>query len=103
MTSAIVTSTYRYKPPPRKLKPRAATEGPAIVIPADPKKMRRAATRCQAIPQPANDDGAPEQSAVITKRPTREEMSPEQHKRRGDAADMLWRELVRRVAPPESD
>ena len=32
MTSAIVTSTYRYKPPPRKRKPRAAIEGPAIVI-----------------------------------------------------------------------
>jgi len=40
MTNAIVTSTYRYKRPPRKRKP-VAIEGPRIVSPADPKKGRR--------------------------------------------------------------
>jgi hypothetical protein len=52
----IVTSTYRYKPPPRNRKP-IAIEAPAIVTPADPNKMRRPAARRKATPQPANDDG----------------------------------------------
>jgi hypothetical protein len=37
----IVTSTYRYKRPPRKRKP-VAIKGPAIVTSVDPKKSRRA-------------------------------------------------------------
>jgi hypothetical protein len=51
----------------------------------------------------ANDD---RKSAIVTaKNPRRgrfgdvpDMMTPEEHKRRGDVADALWRELVRRVA-----
>ncbi|HET7884419.1 MAG TPA: hypothetical protein VFL55_26255 [Acetobacteraceae bacterium] len=107
----IVTSTYRYKRPPRK---RIAIEAPAIVTSVDVKKLRRPATRRKATPQPANDDGQPElrppagkQSAIATarkhgsRRSTEPEMTPEEHKRRGDAADALWRELVQRATGGE--
>ena len=60
----IVTSTYRYKPPPRKRRKLAEITGPRIVTSADPKKMRRPATRRQATPQPTNDDG-PRRSTVV--------------------------------------
>jgi hypothetical protein len=38
-----------------------------------------------------------EGSAIIDRRPG-EDMTPEEHQRRGDAADALFREIVRRVA-----
>ena len=94
----IVTTTYRYKPPPQK-REALATAGPAVV--------RKA--------KPGNDTG-PEAEHLPTagKRPTivatrrREkrnadvpEMTPEEHQRRGDAADALFRELVRRATGPE--
>jgi hypothetical protein len=41
---------------------------------------------------------APKRSAIVTIRTTGEDMTPEEHKRRGDAADALFREIVRRVA-----
>ena len=128
---AIVTSTYRYKRPPRKRKPRTI-EGSAIVTPVDPKKSRRrrdetAAAELGAVPppggadeaamqsttagrsagrdrsatpQPANDD---RKSAIVTARKpgsrfsTVPDLTPEEHKRRGDAADALFREMKRRV------
>ena len=108
----IVTSTYRYKPPPkRKGRKLAEITGPAIVTSVDPKKLRRPPTRKKAAPQPANDDGQPElrppagkQSAIITARKPRAsrsdvpEMTPEEHKRRGDAADAMFQEMKRRIA-----
>jgi hypothetical protein len=69
-----------------------------IVSPADPKKMRRPATRRKATPLPANDDGEPRRSEIITKWPAGEEMTPEEHKRRGDAADAMFQEMKRRIA-----
>src|SRR5262245_12970641 len=65
----IVTSTYRYKRPPRKRKP-VMIEAPAVVTPADPKKSRRPVLAREAAaaeeadvrsvtPRPANDDGQP--------------------------------------------
>jgi hypothetical protein len=65
----IVHSTsYRYKRPPRKRKA-AALDVPAIVT------IKRKSGKFADVP----------------------DMTPEEHKRRGDAADALWRELVRRV------
>ena len=60
-------------------------------------------------PPSANDDAptnpvaAAAKSAIVTlKRKSRfgdaPDLTPEEHKRRGNAADALWRELVRRVA-----
>jgi hypothetical protein len=85
----IVTSTYRYKRPPRKGRKLAEITGPRIVTPADPKKGRRpslpsgkaAAEVALHVarpeeeagdtqpstkpPPPANDDG-PRKPAIIT-------------------------------------
>ena len=92
MPSRIVTSTYRYKRPPRKRKA-VPLEGPAIV-------RRGAAKPADASRAPANDD---RKSAIVTakRRPGRfgdvPDMTPEEHQRRGDAADALFREIVRRA------
>ncbi len=122
MASRIVTTHYRYKRPPKRLKA-AAIEGPAVV--RDPasggrdtadKKGRRgskeaaarvasaARTACAGTENsstPATDDRKP---AIVTARRPRAsrfgdvpELAPEEHKRRGDAADALFRELVRRT------
>jgi hypothetical protein len=52
-------------------------------------------------PPTANDDEKPlpKQPAIVTVRPKHDvpEMIPEEHQQRGDAADALWRELVRRA------
>ena len=98
MPTRIVTSTYRYKRPPRKRKAVPLT-GPAIVR--------------ERAPKPANDDWlaghaplptAGTKSAVVTaKRPRSSrfgdapDLTTEEHRRRGDAADALFREIVRRA------
>ncbi len=91
----IVTSTYRYKRPPRKKKP-VLLEVPAIVT-------KRAASPQASAPKaaaPANDD---RKSAIVTvkRRPGRfgdvPDMTPEEHQRRGEAAAALFREIVRRA------
>jgi hypothetical protein len=119
----IVTTTYRYKRPPRKRKA-VAIEAPAVVTTkssrrqpvgrkeqaaaevdaghpsrgeaAQPSTPRAAA---RVAPPPANDD---RKSAIVTvKRKSRfgdaPDLTPEEYQRRGDAADALWRELVRRA------
>ena len=127
MPSRIVTSTYRYKRPPRKRKPVPLT-GPAIVskrrsLPSVGKHKPE-----PDVPPPANDDRkltivtltedvAPSahvsrrsqpaavtpRSAIVTvkRRPGRfgdvPDMTLEEHQRRGDAADALFREIVRRA------
>ena len=81
---------YRYKRPPRKRKA-VPLEGSAIV--------RKGAAK-PATPAPANDD---RKSAIVTakRRPGRfgdaPDVMPEEHRRRGEAADALWRTLVRRA------
>ena len=89
MTARIVTTTYRYKPPPkRKGRKLAEITGPAVITSVDPKKSSRRAvlaetaakeelsTRSPAgdtepstppgkAPTPANDDG-PRRSASVT-------------------------------------
>ena len=121
----IVTTTYRYKRPPRKRKA-VALEGPAVVTakssrrPSLGTKRRRprfgaarhyddgAAQLNQAhrarqheypVRLPANDD---RKSAIVTiKRKSRfgdaPDLTPEEHQRRGEAADAMWRGLVGRA------
>ena len=105
--SRIVTSTYRYKRPPRKRKA-APLEGPAIVRDSRKREMSHAAT----FPEPANGDrqlaetssSRAAKSAIVTakRRPGRfgdaPDMTPEEHQRRGNAADALFREIVRRTS-----
>ena len=122
LLTRIVTSTYRYKRPPRRKKP-VALEVPAVVRAVDPAVRRRPmptppestaaipavvstsikrAGTSTALPA-ANDDREP---AIVTIRRTPAKIlplgllpeTPEEHQRRGDAAAALWRELVRRVA-----
>ena len=89
----IVTTHYRYKRPPPKKKA-VALEVPAIVA-------KRAAEPAKVAPPPADDDRT---SAIVTaKHPRRRsvpdvpDMTPEEHKRRGDAADALFREMKRQI------
>ena len=49
----IVTSRYRYKPPPRKRKPAVPLEGPRIVTIRD--KKRAPAEKAEAEPKPATN------------------------------------------------
>ena len=87
----IVTSTYRYKRPPRNRKP-VLLEVPAIV--------RKGAAKPKTTPAPANDDRKP--VIVTVKRRGSQfgdvpDMTLEEHQRRGEAADTLFREIVRRA------
>ena len=93
---AIVRTSYRYKRPPRKRKT-AAIEVPLIVtIPRE--KLRRVAK--------ADEANAERKSAIVTakhpRRPSRfadvPDMTPEEHKQRGDAADELLRRFKREIA-----
>jgi hypothetical protein len=92
----IVTTTYRYKRPLRKKKP-VLLEVPAIV-------NKRAASPQAGAPKPAspaNDDRKPV-IVTVKRRSSRfgevPDMTLEEHRRRGDAADTLFREIVRRAA-----
>ena len=110
---AIITTHYRYKRPPRKRKA-VALEAPAIV---------RKRGRAEAVvpphtveePAPGNDnrpmaEPAPSWNEVGDRHRAEAgkqfgdapDLTPEEHQRRGDAADALWRELVRRATgkPP---
>ena len=84
MPSRIVTYAHRYKRPPRKKAKAAAITGPAIVT------GRQFA---DVVAEPA--------TIVTAKNPHRRgrlpDMTPEEYQRRCDAADALWRELVRQA------
>jgi hypothetical protein len=84
-----------------------------IVAPVDPKKSRRRVARETTAAEatrsgPPGDERAGQQqpnpapasrkSAIVTMHSAGEDMTPEEHQRRGDAADALFREIVRRVA-----
>ena len=66
--SSIVTYEHRYKRPPKKKPQAAKIEGPAVI--------------------------------TIRKRGSGEvpDLTPEGHRRRGDAAEALFREMKRRIA-----
>jgi hypothetical protein len=122
----IVTTAYRPKRPPKKRKA-VAIAGPVIVRKAKATKgvhtadtpkpgqavkvsSREDTGQRWAPPPAANDGGKPEplpiggkKSALVTarrpgaRRVNVPDLTPEEHQRRGDAADALWRELVRRA------
>ena len=84
--SSIVHYEHRYKLPPRKKKP-VALEVPAVV------------TRRKPTPKKAAD---PPTSAIVTIRKRGSDrvpdMTPEEHQRRGDAAEAMFREMKRTIA-----
>jgi hypothetical protein len=118
MTDArIVTTHYRYKPPPRKRKA-APLAGPAVVTPitrptgrvARPIEPKQANDDHQSddttsdLRTPSDDTALPQRrpTIVTAHRPGKRyadvpDLPPEEHQRRGDAADAVWRELVRRA------
>ena len=125
----IVTTTYRYKPPPkRKGRKLAGITGPVVVTakgsrrPGPLRGGEQAAAELEEsdtlarperagevhpstpsgkAPAPANDGS---KSAIVTGRTPRTwrndvpDITPEEHQRRGDAADALFREMKRRIA-----
>ena len=94
----IVTYTHRYKRTPRK-KPKAlrSTCPPSSCRAGNPKPPAKPASVA-----------AERKSAIVTVTSPRRsrfgdvpDMTPEEHRRRGDAAAALFRELVRRATPQE--
>jgi len=103
----VITTHYRYKRPPRKRKA-VALEVPTIVTPTPMKKRARGPVirlRTKGT-EAVNDNGEqPRPAAIVTaKNPRRgrfgdvPDMTPEEHRRRGDAADALFREMKRQIA-----
>ena len=70
-------------------------------ISAVPAIVRKGAAKPETTPAPANDDRKP---AIVTVKRRRgrfgdaPDLTPEEHRRRGDAADTLFREVVRHAA-----
>ena len=123
----IITTTYRYKPPPkRKGRKLAEITGPAVITAKGSRRPGPLRGGGQAAAEvnthtarvgkaggiqpstplgkastPANDD---RKSAIVTARKPRSwrsdvpDMTPGEHKRRGDAADALFQEMKRRIA-----
>ena len=97
----IVTMHHRYKRPAKKRKA-VAIAGPVIVrkvkAGTGPPPRGVEGPKPAAPSPPANEDRTPAlhptagtKPAIVTAR------RPEEYQRRGDAADALWRELVRRA------
>ena len=120
----IVTTTYRYKPPPKRkgrklveiIAPAAVTakgsrrpvgigETAAEVkgnVNTRPKRAgdTKPSTPSGKAPAPVNDD---RKSAIITAWPrsrsnSAPDMTPEEHRRRGYAAAAMFREMTRQIA-----
>ena len=98
---AIVSSSYR----PKRARKRK-------VSPAIPQHIVTTATKramvVEAQPPETQASREPNKSRIVTVRNPRSsrfgpvpEMTPDEHQRRGDAAEALFRELVRRAAANE--
>ena len=99
---ARIVTTQTHKRPPRR-QPSAAALVPAIVTIRSKRRVTKEeapeATAAKAAAPPSDD----RESAIVTaRRPGARlrnvpDLSPEEHQRRGDAADALFREIVRRA------
>lgn len=96
MPNAIVTNTYRYKRPPRKKRKKPALA--SVIVTPEPMKKRKGPVIRLAPESPV--DPQPKRSAIVETRRSAghaPELTHEEIRQRGDAADALFRELVRRV------
>jgi len=122
----IVRASYRYKRPPKRKKP-VTLEVPAVVTTKSsrrPIRVKAAAEiprhapvfRRKGAAQPSTPHDAarvaPQRAAkaAILRRQSARIIppglladTPEEHRRRGDAADALWRALVRRATGNEQE
>ena len=84
----VVRYEHHYKRPPRKKPKKPALEVPAVVT------RRKPASKKAEVLAPA--------SAIVTIRKPGKgyvpDLTPEEHQRRGDAAEALFREMKRRIA-----
>jgi hypothetical protein len=109
----VVRTTYRDKRPPKKRRA-AALEVPAVVMAAEPATASKraksvmwtdfAATAAASDAVPSSDRVAPSSAIVTIHRRKHvmlahllEDQTPEEFQRRGDAANALFREVVRRA------
>jgi hypothetical protein len=83
--SRIVHYEHRYKTPPRKKTKKPPLEVPVVVRAAALKKS-----------------AGPAKSAIVTIRKPGKgyvpDLTPEEHRRRGDAAEAMFREMKRQIA-----
>ena len=99
----IVRTDYRYKPPPKRKKSPPIPH--RIVSAKQPKPSGPVIDKAVATPRRSAAQAAaitvPRIVTASPKRMTRfgpvQEMDAEEHQRRGDAAEALFRELVRRA------
>jgi hypothetical protein len=110
---AIVTTHYRYKRPPLKRAKAVPIEVP-VVLTISKKTGRRQTepheTSLAELPEALASSAKPappdRKAVIVTARKPRgrfgdaPDLTPEEHQRRGDAAETLFRELVRRAAAP---
>ena len=117
----VVRTSYHYKRPPKRKKP-VTIEGPAVITAAS--KRRKVAAEAKAAlkasiklapgesPTPTasrTSSGGAAKSVIISVRrkmariipPGLLPETPKEHRRRGDAADALFREIRRRIGGRE--
>jgi hypothetical protein len=98
----VVRTAYRYKRPPRK-RQAVALEVPAVVKTADPAKISKQGRGLPSDNAPATTDE--KKPAIVTIRSRKhamlahllDDLTPEERQRSGDAADALFRAVVRRA------
>ena len=112
----IVRTAYRYKRPPGKRKP-VALEVPAVITAASKRRSASAEAKAALAASLKQPPGEPERkpadapqraakAAIVTIRrqstrilpPDLLPETPEEHRRRGDGADAMFREMKRRIA-----
>ena len=98
--SAIVRTSYRYKPPPKR---KTHVAIPMRIVEAKPpqKHLRGAVRRLGGDKGLEPSSAMPKIVTVARKGRGRfgdvPDMTPEEHRQRGDAAEALFRELARRA------
>jgi hypothetical protein len=102
---AIVTSTCRYKRPPRRKKAVALAVPEIVAIPR--KRGRKVAARLSEPGLDTAERGPEVKSSIVTVRRRGRrfadvpDVTPEEHRLVGDLADALWRDMARRITTTE--
>jgi hypothetical protein len=100
--STVVTTSYRYKRPPRRRKT-VPLAGPAVVAKRTGKPKAEPATAPLRLRPTMIGSPSPRKSRRSSPHARKRyhdvpDLTPEEHKRRGDAADAKFQEMKRRIA-----